>query len=293
MSRGAGTLRARGYTARSVGFLTDLVGAIRADLAAAPPDVDALARAASGAPPARAFAGALAVGPALAVIAEVKRASPSAGAISADADPLAQALAYADGGASAISVLTEPRHFRGSLDDLRSVRAGVDLPVLRKDFLVSEAQVLEARMAGADSVLLITSCLDDVELRGLLELARSLGMEPLVETHDDDDLARALATDARVIGVNARNLETLDVDLDSALARLARVADGRIAVLESGVTTGAHAAAAAAAGASAILVGETLMRATDPAATLRELRAASVRPGGSFRDRTTDEEDRA
>jgi indole-3-glycerol phosphate synthase len=272
-----------------VGFLTDLVEAIRADLAASPPDVEALERAVADEAPPRPFDAALRAAGGLAVIAEVKRASPSVGPIATDADLVARAQAYASGGAAAISVLTEPRHFRGSLDDLRAVRASVDLPLLRKDFIVADAQVLEARAAGADTVLLITSCLDDAELARLLERSRRLGMEPLVETHDEEDLRRALATDARVIGVNARNLESLEVDVDAALARVARLAGERLAVLESGVTSAAHAASAASAGASAILVGETLMRATDPAAAIRDLRAAGAPP----RADRTDEEDHA
>jgi indole-3-glycerol phosphate synthase len=201
----------------------------------------------------------------------VKRASPSAGAIAVDVDPVLQAAAYDVGGAAAISVLTEPRHFGGSLDDLGQVRSAVLHPVLRKDFLVDPVQVTEARAVGADSVLLITSCLDDDELAAMLEAARALGMEPLVETHSDEDLERALATDAEIVGVNARDLETLEVDAHAALARLRRVPDDRVALLESGVSTHAHVAAAVDAGASAILVGEALMRAADPGVAIRHL----------------------
>jgi indole-3-glycerol phosphate synthase len=143
--------------------------------------------------------------------------------------------------------------------------------VLRKDFLVLPAQVLEARAAGADSVLLITSCLDDAELHVMLDAARDLGMEPLLETHSDEDLDRALATDAEIVGVNARDLETLRVDTDAALARLRRIPSDRVAVLESGVSTRGHVVAAVDAGASAILVGEALMRAHDPGAAVRHL----------------------
>ncbi len=147
------------------------------------------------------------------MIAEVKRASPSAGTIAAGADPVVQAVAYAVGGAAAVSVLTERDHFGGSLADLRAVRDAVLHPVLRKDFLVDPVQVLEARAAGADSVLLITRALATRSWRRCSPPARSLGMEPLVETHTDDDLERALATDAEVIGVNARDLESLEVDV--------------------------------------------------------------------------------
>lgn len=257
-----------------MGFLTGFVAEVRRELQVRPLDRDALAVAAAAAPPTRNLAWILrgsAREEGVAVIAEVKRASPSAGSIAADADPVLQATAYDVGGAAAISVLTEPRHFGGSLDDLRAVRAAVLHPVLRKDFLVDPSQVLEARAAGADSVLLITSCLDDRELVAMLSAARDLGMEPLVETHSDEDLERALATDAEVVGVNARDLESLQVDVEAALARLRGVPDDRVAVLESGISTRAHVVAAVDAGASAILVGEALMRAADPGATIRHL----------------------
>lgn len=263
-----------------MGFLTDLARNIRSELAAQPLDGDGLERAADELPPPNDLAEAIGHDDgSLSVIAEVKRASPSAGVIAAGADPVEQARAYARGGAAAISVLTEPRHFGGSLEDLRTVRASVALPILRKDFILDEAQVAEARVAGADSLLLITSILDEGELEGLLGRCRRFGMEPLVETHDDADLERALATDAKVIGVNARNLETLEVDVPAALARLRRVPPDRITVLESGVRDREHAEAAVVAGASAILVGEALMRADDPAATLRRLRATREQEG--------------
>jgi indole-3-glycerol phosphate synthase len=257
-----------------MGFLTEFTAQVRAELDANPLDREGLAIEAAAAPEPRNLAWVLrgsAAEDGVAVIAEVKRASPSAGPIAADADPVLQATAYDVGGAAAISVLTESRHFGGSLQDLRDVRAAVLHPVLRKDFLVDPAQVLEARAAGADSVLLITSCLDDAELHVMLGAARHLGMEPLLETHSDEDLERALATDAGIVGVNARDLETLRVDTDAALARLRRIPSDRVAVLESGVSTRSHVVAAVDAGASAILVGEALMRAHDPGAAVRHL----------------------
>lgn len=257
-----------------MGFLSDLVAQVRADLRHDPIDVAVLHAAVSDAPEPRNLGWVLrgyAQEDGIAVIAEVKRASPSAGPIASDADPVLQATAYDVGGASAISVLTEPLHFGGSLHDLRAVRSAVLHPVLRKDFLVDPAQVLEARAAGADSVLLITSCLDDDELDRMLDAARELGMEPLLETHSDQDLERALATDAEIVGVNARDLESLEVDMDAALARLRRVPGDRVAVLESGISAHADVVAAVEAGASAILVGEALMRAADPAAAIRLL----------------------
>ncbi len=256
-----------------MGFLTDLVAELRRDLAAHPPDRDALRRAAADARPPRDLGVALADAArvdGVALIAEVKRSSPSAGSIAADADPVAQARAYAAAGAAAVSVLTERTHFGGSLDDLATVRDVVDVPLLRKDFLIDPDQVLAARAAGADAVLLIAASLDDDGLRALIAASRELGMEPLVESHTDEDLDRVLATDARIVGVNARDLETLEVDVAAARARIGRLRD-RIAVFESGIRTRDDVQAAVAAGASAILVGETLMRAGDPTATARAL----------------------
>ena len=154
-----------------------------------------------------------------ALIAEVKRASPSAGVIAEQVNPSVLARGYEAGGAAAISVLTEPRHFQGSLADLQAARSSVSIPVLRKDFLIHPSQVIEARASGADAVLLIVAALTDTQLVALLEAARDLGLATLVETHSDEDLRRALETDAAVIGVNARDLETLEVDVAGALAQ--------------------------------------------------------------------------
>jgi indole-3-glycerol phosphate synthase len=254
-----------------MGFLTDLVAGRRRELELHPLDDSMLLARALAMPPARDFVGALrARGGRPAVIAEVKRASPSAGAI-ADRDPAERARAYASAGAAAISVLTEQAHFHGSLADMRAVRMACDLPVLRKDFLIQPSELIESRAAGADAVLLIAACLSANELIAMLAAARDLGLGALVETHSDQDLEKVLATDAEVVGVNARDLETLDVDVDRALAHLARIPDGRLAVMESGIATRDQVRAAVDAGASAILVGEALMRADDPGAKLREL----------------------
>ena len=253
-----------------MGFLTDIVADVRRELERHPLDDSALMARALALPPARDFAGALRAR-VPAVIAEVKRASPSAGSIAAGLDPARQARAYVAGGAAAISVLTEPMHFQGSLADLIAVRTATDVPVLRKDFLVHPSQLIEARAHGADAVLLIAACLTALELTALLEAAKDLGMGALVEAHGDTDLDRALATGADVVGVNARDLETLEVDVDRALARLARIPPDRLAVMESGVATREDVAGAVTAGASAILVGEALMRAPDPGAKIREL----------------------
>jgi indole-3-glycerol phosphate synthase len=254
-----------------MGFLTDLVERLRRDLQEHPLDDAALMARASAMPPARDFEGALRWVAPPALIAEVKRASPSAGAIAENASASVLARAYEAGGAAAVSVLTEPRHFHGSLADLQAVRSSVSIPVLRKDFVVHPAQIIESRAAGADAVLLIVASLTDPELRALLETCGDVGLAPLVETHSDDDLRRALETEATVIGVNARDLESLEVDVEGALARLARVPPERIGVLESGVSRRTDVDAALAAGASAILVGEALMRADDPARAVRKL----------------------
>ncbi|HEX6845070.1 MAG TPA: indole-3-glycerol phosphate synthase TrpC [Actinomycetota bacterium] len=257
-----------------MGFLTELVADRRAALAARPLDEDALRASAEDAPAARPLGWLLrgaAVADGVALIAEVKRASPSAGDIAVDADPVLQATAYDVAGATAISVLTEPTRFRGSLDDLRAVRAVVQHPVLRKDFLVHPSELLEARAAGADSVLLITAALPGEELERMLAASRKLGMEPLVETHSDEDLARVLATDASIVGVNARDLESLAVDPEVARARLAAIPEDRVRVLESGIRDRRDVVSAVEAGASAILVGEMLMRARDPGAAIAAL----------------------
>ncbi|MBI3647840.1 MAG: indole-3-glycerol-phosphate synthase [Actinobacteria bacterium] len=253
-----------------MGFLTDKVADVRRSLERAPLDDAANMARALALPPARDFAAALR-SRTPSVIAEVKRASPSAGAIAEERDPVGQARAYVGGGAAAVSVLTDAPDFGGSLADLRAVRTAVDLPLLRKDFLVHPSQLIEARAAGADAVLLISTCLSLTELEALLAASSDLGLGALVETHSDADLEKALAAGADVIGVNARDLESLDVDVDGALRGLGRIPPDRVAVMESGISTRAHVVAAVAAGASAILVGEALMRAPDPRAKLREL----------------------
>ncbi len=254
-----------------MGFLTDTVDEVRRRLARDPLDESRLMALALKLPPARAFAGALWSARTPAVIAEVKRASPSAGPI-ADADPGARARAYEEAGAAAVSVLTEPRHFDGSLADLRAVHLATSVPVLRKDFLVHPAQVMESRVEGADAVLLIAAALSQLELKAMLATADDLGLGALVETHSEEDLERALSTDAKIVGVNARDLETLEVDPARALELLARVPADRIAVAESGIVTREQVERAVEAGARAVLVGEVLMRAGDPGATLKALR---------------------
>ena len=253
-----------------MGFLSEHVERVREELKRKPPDESALLARAMNAPPPRDFAGALRQDPP-AVIAEIKRASPSAGQI-ADLDPGATAVMLEGAGAAAVSVLTEPRHFDGSLSDLRAARTKTTVPLLRKDFLVHPAQVIESRAMGADAVLLITACLSESELAAMLAVAAELGIAALVETHSGADLDKALAANAPIVGVNSRDLESLEVDEDRALRLMGEISDDRTVVFESGVSTRAQVERALDAGAHAILVGEALMRAKNPAAKLRQLR---------------------
>lgn len=225
-------------------------------------------------PPPRDFAAALRSAPDLAIIAEVKRASPSAGAIRPDADPVELARCYARAGAAAISVLTDHRFFRGSLDDLVRVRQAVDRPVLRKDFLIDPYQVWEARAAGADAVLLIVAALADVDLIALQALANDLGMAALVEVHTAEEVERALRAEARLIGINNRDLRTFTVDLTTTERLRPLIPPDRLVVSESGIQTAADVARLRRAGVRAVLVGEALMRAPDPAVRLREFQEA-------------------
>jgi indole-3-glycerol phosphate synthase len=205
------------------------------------------------------------------LIAEVKRRSPSKGAFVQTLDPVAQARAYERGGAGAISVLADERYFGGSLDDLRSVRQSVAVPVLCKDFILTAYQVYEARAYGADLLLLIVAALDDETLQSLQSLAVDLGMTPLVEVHDQHDLARAIAADAGLIGINNRDLSDFSVDLLTTEYLAPLVPDDSIVVSESGIATRDDVERMREAGARAVLVGETLMRSGDPAAVIQEL----------------------
>ncbi|HEY7280813.1 MAG TPA: indole-3-glycerol phosphate synthase TrpC [Actinomycetota bacterium] len=252
-----------------MGFLSDLVVRVRRDLERSPLDEGTLYARCMSLPPARDFVGALRR-EGTAVIAEVKRASPSAGAI-AEVDPRAQAAEYERAGAAGISVLTEPHHFGGSMADLRSVHLVTRLPVLRKDFLVHPAQLMEARAGGADAALLIADAVTPAELRALVATADDLGLATLVEAHGAEHLAAAVDTGAPVIGVNARDLETLEMDEDGALELVATVPQDRVRVFESGIRTREQVERATAAGADAVLVGEALMRAADPGGALRGL----------------------
>jgi indole-3-glycerol phosphate synthase len=212
------------------------------------------------------------------VIAEVKRSSPSRGTLAAISDPAALAAEYESGGAAAISVLTEQRRFGGTLADLKAVRDTVSVPVLRKDFIVSSYQLWEARAFGADMALLIVAALDQNALVSLIERAVSIGLTPLVEVHDEAEVERAVAADARLIGVNARNLKTLEVDT-STFARLApRIPDHVVTVAESGVKGPHDVIEYARNGADVVLVGETLVTGSNPRSSVADLVAAGAHP---------------
>ena len=258
-----------------MGVLDEIVAHKRAEVAAlkARRSVGTVAAACRGLAPVRDFEAALRPSPGTRVrlIAEVKRASPSQGLFRADLDPIAQASTYAAAGAAAVSVLTDARYFHGSLDDLVQVRRAVPVPVLRKEFIVDEYQLWEAREAGADAVLLIVAALEDPVLRDLLGAAKGAGLATLVEVHTAGELDRALRLGASVIGINNRDLQTLTTTLAPSLALLPQIPPGPIAVSESGLRTGADVAQVVAAGAHAVLVGETLLRADDVAAKVREL----------------------
>jgi len=211
-----------------------------------------------------------------ALIAEIKRASPSRGPLVEDFDPLQLAHIYQRNGAAAISVLTDARYFQGHLSFLTAVRRAVQLPVLRKDFVFDQYQVYEARAAGADAILLIVAMLEDYALRGLYRLTRSLGMEALVEVHDEEELARALQIEPRLVGINNRNLHTFEVDLETT-ARLRPLIPPEAAVVaESGIHTPADVSRLAAIGADAMLVGESLVVAQDTGAQVRRLAIPSA-----------------
>lgn len=260
--------------------LDQIIEGVREDLAArrAAHPLSQLQERAAAAPSPRDALAALTARPGMHVIAEVKRSSPSKGALAAIADPAALAADYAAGGASVISVLTEQRRFGGSLADLDAVRAKVDIPVLRKDFVVDPYQVWEARAHGADLVLLIVAALPQEVLQALLERVESLGMHALVEVHDEDELSRAVDAGARIVGVNNRDLRTLEVDRDT-FARLAPgIPAGRVAVAESGIRGPLDVMAAAEAGAGAVLVGEALVTGSSPRDAVAELVAVGAHP---------------
>ncbi|MBO1750274.1 indole-3-glycerol phosphate synthase TrpC [Actinotalea sp. BY-33] len=260
--------------------LEDIVAGVRQDLAdrEARIPLDAVKERAARVPGAKECMSRLHDDEAVAVIAEVKRSSPSKGALAPIDDPAELAGEYEKGGAAVISVLTEQRRFKGSLEDLDAVRATVDVPVLRKDFVVTPYQVWEARAHGADLVLLIVAALEQTVLTSLVERVHSLGMTALVEVHDADEVARALDAGARCVGVNARNLKNLEVDR-TTFARLAPlIPNGVIRIAESGVRGPHDVMDYARSGADAVLVGESLVTGRDPRSAVADLVAAGAHP---------------
>lgn len=246
----------------------------RAELTQAPASRAEIERRAADFGARRDFRAALA-GRARAVIAEIKKASPSKGVLCADFDPPRIARSYEAGGAAALSVLTDARYFQGSLADLRAARAASGLPVLRKDFTLDEYHVVEAAAHGADAILLIAALFDADRLRGLRELAAGYGMAALVEVHDRSELDRAVDSGAAIVGVNNRDLRTFEVSLRTSLDLAARIPEETLKVSESGIQGPADIRLLAGAGYQAFLVGERLMTSQDPAAALRELAGAA------------------
>ena len=258
-------------------YLDRILANHRAVAAADRRDFDALLSAALTQPAPRGFEKALQQATTVAVISEIKRRSPSKGDLAPGLVPADLATSYQRGGAAALSVLTDAEFFGGSVDDLQAARAAVELPVLRKDFTVCPADVMDARIMGADAVLLIAAALAPAELGALLALARRVGLDALVEVHDEAEAEEALASGATLVGVNQRDLSTFEVDTDRARRVAASLPDGVTRVAESGIRGGEDVRKLADAGFDAVLVGETLVRAPDPAAAVGELRVDRVR----------------
>ncbi|RLL66345.1 indole-3-glycerol phosphate synthase TrpC [Streptomyces sp. Z26] len=265
--------------AARVSVLDEIIDGVREDLAErqARVSLDDLKQRAAAAPQAKDGVAAL-KGDSVKVICEVKRSSPSKGALAAIADPAGLAADYEAGGASVISVLTEGRRFGGSLADLEAVRARVDIPVLRKDFVFTAYQLWEARAYGADLVLLIVAALEQEALVSLVERAESIGLTPLVEVHDEEEVERALAAGAKLVGVNARNLRTLEVDRGNFERIAPEIPDHVVRIAESGVRGPHDLIAYANEGADAVLVGESLVTGKDPRAAVADLVAAGAHP---------------
>ena len=251
--------------------LDSIIEGVREDLAMRRLPLAQIREALESAPAVRNVGNAFA-GPEISIIAEVKRSSPSKGALAAIEDPGALASRYEESGANVISVLTERRRFGGSLDDLDAVRARVEIPILRKDFMVDEYQFLEARAHGADLVLLIVAALSKNQLDDYYQLAKELGMSSLIEVHTHDELERALEISPEIIGVNSRNLKTLDVDSAAFAQLIPRIQTSMVRVAESGISNRSDVEFAQEHGATAILVGEALVRSSDTELAMRELR---------------------
>ncbi len=254
-------------------MLDQIVAHVRAGLPALRARAGSVMEAAAAAPPARDFEAALSR-PGLSVIAEIKRASPSRGLLNAGLDPAAQARRYEAGGAAAISVLTEPKYFHGTAADLRAAKAAVRVPILRKDFTIDPLQIWEARAMGADAVLLIVAVLSPDDVHDLLGVAQAAGLTAVVEAHSIEEAETAVASGARVVGVNNRDLTSFEVSLETAEKVAPLLSDVPVAVAESGIFTADDAARMRAAGYDAVLVGESLVRSGDPASAIEMLRQA-------------------
>lgn len=255
-------------------YLSRILEAHRAEAAADGRSLDALVATTDGLAPTRGFADALATTDGVAVISEVKRRSPSKGDLAPGLDPAVLARSYAAGGASCLSVLTDRNFFGGSPEDLAAARAACELPAIRKDFTVAANDVVDARLMGADAVLLIVAALDDAELADFHALAVELGLDALVETHDEAEVERALAVGATLIGVNQRDLVTFEVDTARAVRVAGTIPAGVLSVAESGIGGPDDVPALAKAGFDAVLVGESLVRSGDPEAAVTALRRA-------------------
>lgn len=257
-------------------YLDDILAAHRARLLAERPDVEALRASAMAQSAPRGFADRIEDTAGLAVIAEVKRRSPSKGDILPDLDPAAVAHDYEQGGAACLSVLTDNDFFGGSPEDLERAKQACRLPVLRKDFLLSEAEVISARAMGADAVLLIAAALTDEELVNLHTIALELEMDPLVEVHDEEELERAIGAGAELVGVNQRDLRTFEVDPDRAVRLAGQMPPEVVSVAESGIDGPQEAARLASVGYQAVLVGESFLRAKDRRAAVSAMQGKNV-----------------
>ena len=276
-SRSSGARMSAPVGGAPVGILERIVETKRQEVAGLADRVTELRAAAESAGPPRDFFGALRGRESVAVIAEIKRRSPGAGLIRPDLDPLQLAPIYQAGGAAALSVLTDRDYFGGSLEDLTGARALVGLPVLRKDFMIHESQIYEARAAGADAILLIARILDDTLLRSLRVLAEELGMTALVEVHDGEEVDRGVASGATLLGVNNRNLQTFETRLEVPLGLLDRIPPEVVLVSESGVRTRDDVRMLGDKGVDAVLVGESLLRQDDPGEGVAALAGATRR----------------
>lgn len=252
-------------------YLDAILAAHRATAARDRRSTGELAERARALPPARGFRAALTAGERLAVISEVKRRSPSKGPLAPDLDPATLARAYAEGGAACLSVLTDAQYFQGSLAYMTEAREACALPVLRKEFILDEYQVHEARAAGADAILLIVAALDDARMHAFEAIADALGMAVLVESHDAAELERALRLKTPLIGINNRDLRTFETSLETTYGLLRQIDGGRLVVTESGILDRSHVDAMRAHDVHGFLVGEAFMRAPDPGAQLRAL----------------------